>query len=181
MRYTITGKNLEITPNLQTTIEEKLKKLERYLYDDTEAHVKLSIQKGWHRMEVTIPMRENVIRSEQQSHDMYTTIDQVADALERQCRRYKNKKVDRYQHKLGQPAPAPAAAEEEAPEEDGQIQIQKVKRFAVKPMTPEDACFEMELSDHHNFYVFRNSETNEVNVVYKRNDGAFGLIEPLED
>lgn len=180
MRYNITGKNLEVTPNLQTTIEEKLKKLERYLYDDTEVHVKLAVQKGWHRMEVTIPIRDTVIRSEQQSHDMYTTIDQVADALERQCRRYKNKKVDRYQGKLGQPAPAPAPAEE-VPEEEEGLHIQKVKRFAVKPLTPEDACFEMELTDHHNFYVFRNAETNEVNVVYKRNDGSFGLIEPLAD
>ena len=178
MRYIITGKNLEVTQNLQETVEEKLKKLERYLYDDTEVHVKLSVQKGIHRIEATIPIRDTCIRSEQESHDMYTTIDQIAETLERQCRRYKNKKVDRYHDRKG--APDVQAVEEPVVENEDEIRIEKVKQFAVKPMTPEDACFEMDLTDH-SFYVFRNSETNEVNVVYRRKGGSYGLIEPLAD
>ncbi len=178
MRYMITGKNLEITPSLQEKVEQKLKKIERYLYDDTEVHVTMSLQKDIHRIEVTVPLRDTVIRCEQQSHDMYTTIDMIADKMERQCRRYKNKRVDRYQARGAAPVDFAAT---EAPVEDDvkELKIDKVKQFTMKPMDPEEACFEMELTDH-DFYMFLNAETNEINVVYRRKNGSYGLIEPKE-
>ena len=175
MKLQIYGKNLELTPRLQSQVENKLSKLERYLKDDTEVQATLSVEKDRHKIEVTIPMKGTTIRAEEISQDMYSSIDMVEETIERQLRRHKTRLINRYQSGF-----TPAWLEEEAGEEEDGIRIVRTKRFAVKPMDATEACLQMELLGHA-FYMFLNSETNEVNVVYKRNDGAFGLIEPVLD
>lgn len=173
MRYIISGKNIDVTEGLKEAIYEKIGKLERYFTDDTEVHVTFSVEKERQKIEVTIPMKGNIIRAEEESTDMYVSIDLVEEIIERQLRKYKNKIVERKQHGIGLNR---AFLEEETSGEEN-IEIIRSKRFAIKPMDPEEACVQMELLGH-DFYVFRNSETDEVNVVYKRKVDSYGLIEP---
>ena len=173
MRYIISGKNIDVTEGLKDAIYEKIGKLERYFTEDTEVHVTFSVEKERHKIEVTIPMKGNIIRAEEESSDMYVSIDLVEEIIERQLRKYKNKIIEKKQaaHSLSK-----AFAEEEITDEE-EIEIIRSKRFAIKPMDPEEACVQMELLGH-DFYVFRNSETDEVNVVYRRKKNSYGLIEP---
>ncbi len=173
MRFTITGRNIEVTEGLREAVEDKLGKLDRFFAPATEAVVRLSVQKDIQKIEVTIPVKGHIIRAEESSSDMYVSIDLVEEILERQLKKYKTKLIDKKQS-----APSFSAAfmdEESAADEE--IRIVKSKKFAVKPMDPEEACVQMELLGH-NFYVFLNAETEEVNVVYKRKGGTYGLIEP---
>ena len=173
MRYTITGKNIEVTEGLKSAIYEKIGKLERYFSKNTDVIVTLSVEKERQKIEVTIPVKGSIIRSEQTSTDMYVSIDLVEEVIERQLKKYKNKIIDQKQANAGF---TPSFVQEEADDPE-EVRIIRTKRFAMKPMDPEEACVQMELLGH-NFYVFRNSETEEVNVVYKRKGGAYGLIEP---
>ena len=136
MKFIISGKNIAVTEGLKTAVEDKLGKLERYFTPETEISVTLSVEKDRQKIEVTIPVKGNIIRSEQVSNDMYVSIDLVEEVIERQLR-----------------------------------------KFGIKPMYPEDACVQMELLGH-NFFVFFNAETEQVNVVYKRKGNTYGLIEP---
>ena len=173
MRYTISGKNIDITEGLRNAVTEKLGKLERYFTPDTEVIVTLSVEKERQKIEVTIPVKGNIIRSEQVSNDMYVSIDLVEEVIERQLRKYKNKIIEK--HKEGGIFQQEfIETEEEDPEE---IKIIRTKHFGMKPVYPEDACIQMELLGH-NFFVFCNAETEEVNVVYKRKGNTYGLIEP---
>ena len=173
MNFIISGKNIEVTPGLKDAIEQKLGKLERYFTPETEINVTLSVEKGRQKIEVTIPVKGNIIRSEQTSNDMYVSIDLVEEIIERQLRKYKNKIADKQQEA--------GNFQKEYLEhdylEDEDIQIIRTKKFGMKPMYPEDACVQMELLGH-TFFVFRNAETDEVNVVYKRKNNTYGLIEP---
>ena len=146
MRYTISGKNINITPGLKDAVESKLGKLERYFSPDTEV---------------------------QDSSDMYVSVDLVEEIIERQIKKYKTKIVDKKQSAL---AFSEAFLQEEAEQEET-VNIVKTKRFAMKPMDAEEACVQMELLGH-NFFMFLNADTNEVNVVYKRKGNSYGLIEP---
>ena len=173
MKFIISGKNITVSQGLKTAVEDKLGKLERYFTPDTEVVVTLSVEKERQKIEVTIPMKGNIIRSEQVSNDMYVSIDLVEEIIERQLRKYKNKLIDQ---KQSAQAFSDLFISEDVEAED-EIQIVKTKRFAMKPMDPEEACVQMELLGH-NFYVFLNAETEEVNVVYKRKGQTYGLIEP---
>ena len=173
MRITISGRNIEITPGLREAVEEKLSKLERYFTPDTEVIVTLSVEKERQKIEVTIPVKGNIIRSEQVSNDMYVSIDLVEEVIERQLRKYKNKIVDKQQSA----ANFQKAYLDKDYEEDEEVKIIRTKKFDIKPMYPEDACVQMELLGH-NFFVFCNAETDQVNVVYKRKGNTYGLIEP---
>ena len=173
MNITISGKNIEITEGLKNAINEKLGKLERYFTPDTNVIVTLSVEKERQKIEVTIPVKGNIIRSEQVSNDMYVSIDLVEEVIERQLRKYKNKIVDK--HQAG--GNFQKAYMENDYLENEEIQIVRTKKFDIKPMYPEDACVQMELLGH-NFYVFCNAETDQVNVVYKRKGNTYGLIEP---
>ena len=175
MKFIIIGKNIDVTPGLKEAVESKLGKLERYFTPNTEIHVALSVQKGHQKIEVTIPVKGGMIRSEQESSDMYVSIDLVEEVIERQLRKYKNKLVAREQD--GGNFKQEFFESEDNIEDDGEIKIVRTKKFGFKPMYPEDACVQMELLGH-DFYVFCNAESDEVNVVYKRKNGTFGLIEP---
>ena len=174
MKFIISGKNITVTDGLRTAVEDKLGKLERYFTPDTEVVVTLSVEKERQKIEVTIPVKGNIIRSEQVSNDMYVSIDLVEEVIERQLRKYKNKLVAKNQEGNNF---SKTLFETEESIEDGEVKIVRTKRFGIKPMYPEDACVQMELLGH-NFFVFFNAENEEVNVVYKRKDGSFGLIEP---
>ena len=161
MKYVIVGKNMEVTPSLENAVKEKLGKLDKFFAEDTTAHVTLQVGKGErHIIEVTIPVKGNVIRCEQVSNDMYASIDQVEEVIERQLRKFKSKIVKKHKTQAAfkrEYLEEPYAADEE-------IRIVRNKQFEMKPMYPEDACVQMELLGHA-FYVFRNAETEEINVV----------------
>lgn len=172
MRITITGKNIDLTDGIKTAVTERLGKLEKYFTEDTDIYVTMGVEKERQKIEVTIPMKGNIIRTEQVSNDMYVTIDLVEEVIERQLKKYKNKLVTQYQ--------SGANLQKEFIEketEDDEVRIIRTKRFGMKPMFPEDACVQMDLLGH-DFFVFRNADTEEVNVVYRRKGNTYGLIEP---
>lgn len=173
MRYTITGRNIDVTPGLREAVIEKIGKLERYFNQDIEAIITLSVTKDRQKIEVTIPVKGHIIRAEEQSTDMYVSIDLVEEIIERQLKKYKTKLIDKKQSHID----FSEFYVQEETEADDEIKIEKVKKFAMKPMDPEEACVQMELLGH-SFYVFLNAETEEVNVVYKRKGQTYGLIEP---
>lgn len=173
MEFVIVGKNIEVTPGLRSAVEDKIGKLERYFTPNTKIHVTLSVEKDRQKIEVTIPVKGTVIRSEQVSNDMYVSIDLVEEIIERQLKKYKNKIID-----------AKHASEnfrqefiEKDFQDDDEIKIVRTKRIDIKPMYPEDACVQMELCGH-GFYVFTNAENGQTCVVYKRKGNTYGLIEP---
>lgn len=173
MKFVIVGKNIEVTQGLKAAVEEKIGKLERYFNPETEIHVTLSVEKERQKIEVTIPVKGSIIRSEQVSNDMYVSIDLVEEIIERQLKKYKKKLTNQKQ--------AASFFKQDYIEKDymdeEEIKIIRTKKFDIKPMYPEDACIQMELLGH-NFFVFCNAETDQVNVVYKRKGGTYGLIEP---
>ncbi len=173
MKFIIVGKNIDVTPGLKSAVEEKIGKLEKFFTPETEVHVTLSVEKDRQKIEVTIPVKGTIIRSENVSNDMYVSIDLVEEIIERQMKKYKRKIIERNQGG----ANLKTAFTETEVDEDEEIRIVRSKRFGIKPMFPEDACVEMELLGH-DFFVFRNAETDEVNVVYKRKGNTYGLIEP---
>lgn len=173
MRFIISGKNIDVTEGLRTAVQDKIGKLERYFTPDTEIQVTLSVEKDRQKIEVTIPVKGNIIRSEQVSNDMYVSIDLVEEIIERQLKKYKNRIVEKEQ---GAGSFRQDFIDKDF-SEDEEVKIIRTKRFGIKPMYPEDACVQMELLGH-NFFVFRNAETDEVNVVYKRKGNTYGLIEP---
>ena len=145
MRFTITGRNLEVTPGLRAAVEEKIGKLDRYFNPDTEVTVTMSIQKERQNIEVTIPVKGTLLRAEESSNDMYVSIDLVEEVIERQLKKYKNKLIDK---KQAAAAFTPQFLEEDHNDQDDEIRIVKTKRFGMKPMDPEEACFQMELLGH---------------------------------
>ena len=173
MKFIISGKNIDVTDSLRTAVEDKLSKLEKYFTSETEVHVTLGVEKDRQKIEVTIPVKGNIIRSEQVSNDMYVSIDLVEEIIERQLKRYKNRLVDQ---KQSASYFKKEFIEKEYMDEE-EIKIIRTKKFDIKPMYPEDACIQMELLGH-NFFVFCNAETDQVNVVYKRKGNTYGLIEP---
>ncbi len=173
MHITITGKNIDLTDGLKSAVEEKLGKLEKYFTEDTAILVTLSVEKERQKIEVTIPVKGNIIRSEQVSNDMYVSIDLVEEVIERQLKKYKKKIISKHQNAANFKK---EFIDSESPAEE-EVKIIRSKKFDMKPMYPEDACVQMELLGH-DFFVFCNAETEKVNVVYKRKGGTYGLIEP---
>ena len=175
MRITISGKNIELTEGLKQAVEEKLSKLEKFFKPDTDVYVTLSVEKDRQKIEVTIPAKGHVIRSEQVSNDMYVSIDLAAEVIERQLKKYKNK--FRAEQQAGAASLRTDFLDKDYEDEEDDIKIVRTKKFDIKPMYAEDACIQMELLGH-DFFVFCNAETDEVNVVYKRKGNTYGLIEP---
>jgi len=174
VNFAIRGKNLDVTPALKQHVEKKVGKIARYFEDlPINAQVTLSVEKDRHIVEVTVLLDGIVIRGEEATEDMYSSVDLAVDKLERQIKKYKT----RINRKLRYKDAKLAEAHADEGEEEEEPQIVKVKRFAMKPMSAEEAVMQMNLVGH-DFYVFRNAETEEVNVVYRRRDGNYGLIEP---
>jgi putative sigma-54 modulation protein len=178
LRFDIRGKNIEVTDALKDYVEKRLSKLEKFIEDVRVAQVTLSVEGESHKVEVTIPLNGVMLRGEEETDDMYSSIDLVVDKLEKQIDKYKTKLYRRYR---GIGFRKSLVRELEAAGETvEQFKIVRTKRFALKPMDVEEAVMQMNLLGH-SFFVFFNSEFDEVNVVYRRNDGNFGLIEPRFD
>ena len=178
MRYVFTGKNMTVAEGTKERTAQKLSRLEKLLPDDAEVYVTFSEHKHLTKMEVSIPMHKRVLRAEVSGDDISGCMDQAADILERQVVKYKSRLRDRRRRAVATNDELTfiSAPEQEAGDTN-EIIITRTKKFALKPMDAQEAVMEMELLNH-GFYVFRNSWTDEVNVVYKRNDGEYGLIEP---
>jgi ribosome hibernation promoting factor len=176
MRLQVKGKNVEVSEAIRTYAEEKLGRLERQLADPTRVELELTVERNPsiadnHVAEATIWTKGPVLRAKEASADMRASIDLLTDKLERQVSRYREKRRRRGQRNgngVGVPVPSP--------EEVGQM-IVKTKQFTMQPLSPEDAVLQLELVGH-DFFVFRNDETGDVNVVDRRRDGGYGLIEP---
>jgi len=182
MRILIRGKNVEVTDALKQYAEKKLRRLEKYFETQavSEVHVSLSVNKNIHSVEVTIPLIGVTLRAEERSEDMYASIDLVVDKLERQIRKYKtrvNRKVRQEAQRAVFKETADPAQARTGEEDEGPYEVVRMKRFQMKPMKVEEAILQMNLLGH-DFYVFLNTDSSDVNVVYRRDDGRYGLIEP---
>lgn len=175
MRLKITGRNIELTEGLKAAVENRLSRLDKYFNDDTIIDVTMSVEKDRQKIEVTIPIKGGIIRSEQVSSDMYVSIDLVEETIERQLKKYRHKLITKQQN--AENDFRREFIEADADEDESGIVIKRTKKFDMKPMFPEDACIQMDLLGH-DFFVFRNAETDEINVVYKRRGNTYGLIEP---
>lgn len=172
MRIIIRGKNIEVTDALKTHVEKRIGKIAKYFDDDTEALVTLSVVKDTHVVDATLLLNGGMlIRGEVESPDMYASIDMVTEKLERQIRKYKTR-INRKARQLGPNGEEGKSLEDEP-------KIVRTKRFAIKPMLPDEAVLQMNLLEH-DFFMFINAETSKANVVYRRKDGNFGLIEPQD-
>jgi putative sigma-54 modulation protein len=172
----VKGKNVEVSDSIRQYAQEKLAKLERQLADPTRIELELAVERNPsisanHVAEATIWTKGPVLRAREASADHKASIDQLVDKLERQVKRYREKRR-RYRG-----VPSGEAIPENAVPVEGEPHIVKSKRFPVKPMNPEEAVLQLELVGH-DFFVFQNGDTMEVNVVYRRRDGSYGLIEP---
>ncbi len=179
MKYNISGKNIELTAALENAVAEKMQKLDKYFNDNVEAQVTLIVEKLSHVIEITIPFNGTVLRAEVEGRNMYNIMDDAVEVIEKQVNKFKNKLRSKHRN-TGSLQFTPSFLNEGKQEDDVTIKIDRKKRFAVKPMDAEEAIMQMELVGH-NFFVYLDSETEEVNVVYKRKNGTYGLIEPTFD
>lgn len=176
MKIILRGKNINITEPLKEYVEKRIGKLDKYFEQETEAQVCLSVVKDDNIIEVTILLNGMILRGEESTPDMYASIDQVIDKLEKQIEKYKNKINRNQRMKVSRDLKVePEIYKDE--EEEEEPQIVRVKRFAMKPMAVEEAILQMNLLGH-DFFVFFDAETEDVNVIYRRKDGNYGLIEP---
>lgn len=178
MKYSFKGINVDVTENFQNKIIDKLARIEKLYPDNSDATIILSDIKLDKKVDITVNLpNKRIIKAEVTSNDLMAAIDEAVDILDRQLVKYKSRLVDKAKR-------SPAFADElhamtfnEDDYEENAINIVKNKRFFVKPMDAEEAVMEMEMLGH-NFFVFRNAITDDINVVYKRKDGAYGLIDP---
>ncbi len=174
MKVIVSGRNLEVTDALKDQVKEKLERFGKYFRDDIEAQATLTVERNRQIIEITIPLNGTILRAEEATNDMYTSIDKAINKLYKQMEKHKTKLEKRYQ---GHDTIRFEEIRNIAKYEEEEMKIVKTKRFAIKPMDPQEAVLQMDLLGH-NFFVFTNADTDEVNVVYKRKDGQYGLIEP---
>jgi putative sigma-54 modulation protein len=180
MKYNVRGQHIQVTDALRDYVEKKLSRLERYFeapINTSETTVTLSVTKGKHAVEVTIPLPGVMLRAEEKKDDMYASIDLVVDKLERQIRKHKTKVNRKFRNESGIRT---LFKDDSAPvrvlDEEDDLEVVRTKRFTLKPMDVEEAILQMNMVGH-SFFMFANSATSEVNVVYRRSDGKYGLIE----
>lgn len=182
LTFNIRGENIEVTPAIREYAENKVRKLEKYFNEeiDATAHINLKVyQDRSSKVEVTIPMRKLMLRAEDRNDDMYVAIDQVVAKLERQIRKHKTKVNRKFREREGVGtyfAQIQLEPERVADDAEESLEIVRTKQFDLKPMDDEEAILQMNLLGH-DFYIFTDAETNETNIVYKRKDGKYGLIE----
>ncbi|MDJ1111120.1 MULTISPECIES: ribosome hibernation-promoting factor, HPF/YfiA family [Macrococcus] len=179
-RFEIHGDNITVTDAIRNYIEEKLSKLERYFTNvpEANAHVKIkTYQDGKSKVEVTIPLKNVTLRAEERHNDLYAAVDLIVEKLERQMRKHKTKVNRKFREKGVENDIFPVLPGTEPEEEKGdEIEIIRSKQFDLKPMDAEEAVLQMNMLGH-DFFIFNDGETNETNIVYKRKDGKYGLIE----
>lgn len=180
MNLILKGKQFEVNDSIENYVRKKMMKLEKYFDQIIEAVATVSVEKNRHIFEVTLQAKRAIIRAEEESDNIYNSIDRVVERLERQIIKYKERLYSKYSNEYNKEKVS-VIVETEEPDSSAHLnqerRIVKNKRFVLKPMSPEEATLQMELLGH-NFYVFSNEETAQINVIYKRKDGNFGLIEP---
>ena len=181
MQLAIAGKGLEITDSLRKYVEKKIGRLDRYLPNIIDARVELTVEntraaKDSQIAQVTLRTKHAILRAEEASSDMFASIDAVFDKMQRQADRYKGKRWSK-RGAEGEATVVPAAEEESVSADEQQSRISRVKRFSMAPMDEEEAVDQMELLGH-DFFVFFNLNANQINVVYRRSSGDYGLIQP---
>lgn len=178
MQYIISGKNIELTEALETKMIRQMSKLDKYFLPTAEAQITFSVEKLRHIIEITIPFNGRILRAEVEGKDMYAIMDDAVAIIEKQLNKYKGRIQDRSRSTkhavFAEEFMKPVAV----PEEEPSLKIKKTKRFAVKPMSAEEAVLQMELLGH-SFFVYLDANMEDVNVVYKRKNGTYGLIEPV--
>ncbi|KRL38889.1 ribosome hibernation-promoting factor, HPF/YfiA family [Liquorilactobacillus uvarum] len=183
LRYNIRGENIEVTDAIRGYVQKKLNKLEKYFEDtsNSTAHVNLKVYSDkTSKVEVTIPLPYLVLRAEETSPDMYASVDLVTDKLERQIRKYKTKINRKSREKGFKEFQIPDTAGEEAEKEEKKFDIVRTKRVSLKPMDSEEAVLQMDMLGH-NFFIYEDAETSGIDIVYRRRDGRYGLIEASEN
>lgn len=172
MKVTLVAKNIELTPALKDMVEKKVSKLDKYFEGNVEAKATLTVQKNRHRVEIIIPFNGVLLRAEEVTDDMYKSIDKAEEKLVRQIVKQKTKLSKRVNNQIKFSEIATDNFDE-----GYEGELVKTKKFAVKPMNVDEAILQMELIGH-NFFVYKDSDTNNISVLYKRKDGNYGLLEP---
>jgi putative sigma-54 modulation protein len=179
MSVAVRGKNIDITPALRDYVEKRVSKVTKYFSEVENINAVLSVEKNRHYVEVTVPVNGIILRAQESTSDMYTSIDLVVDKIERQITKYKNKLIKKFRNSpagggtgkfLSELVPDLPAAEDD-------FKLIKTKRFAIKPMTVEEAVMQMNLINH-NFFIYFDADENSIALVYKRTDGDYGQIFP---
>lgn len=181
LNFNIRGENLEVTPAIREHVESKVSKLERYFTDgaNATAHVNLKVYNDRQtKVEITIPMKNLTLRAEERHDDMYAAVDLIVDKLERQIRKYKTRVNRKFREREGVAAFFASVSKDEpkVEENDDEFTIVRTKRFDLKPMDQEEAILQMNMLGH-SFFVFTDRDSDDTNIVYKRKDGKYGLIE----
>lgn len=174
--FTVRGKNIEVTSALREYVEKRVGKVTKYFDRVGEITALLTVTKGRHIVEVTVPVQGMLLRGEESTMDMYTSIDLVVEKLERQIHKHKTKLARRFREGSFKSEDIPSATFVARGDDGEEYTIVKTKRFAVKPMDVQEAIMQMNMVNH-DFFVFRDAQTEDVNVVYRRKDGNYGLIE----
>lgn len=173
MKISIRGKNIDVTDALRQYIEKRISKFEKFFNENTEAIVTISTEKFTHKIDVLLKVNGHLIQAEGKTEDLYSAVDQVVEKLEKQILKYKEKIQDKNKKDSNKYT---ATFSSESPVSK---RIVKYKKFDLRPMSPEEAVDQMELLDK-DFFIFINSFSGDVNLVYRRKDGNYGLIEPAK-
>lgn len=180
MNYNVRGENIEVTPAIREYVEKKISKLERYFTNTPNANVLVNLKvraNNTAKVEVTIPMSHLVLRAEEENADMYAAIDLINDKLERQIRKHKTKINRKVRSNGAVNEVFTTVSDENNQESEEELELVRSKRFDLKPMDSEEAILQMNMLGH-SFFVYTNADTDTTNVVYRRKDGRYGLIEP---
>lgn len=182
MQVVVTGKNVDVTDALKDRAVKKLQKLDKYFYSELEARVLLEVERGFHKAEILIPFRDILFRAEESTPDMYISIDNAVDKIEKQILKYKTRLEKKFTNgeSIRYTELPHETVQENHENEEEKFEVVRTKKIGIKPMSVEEAILQMNLLGH-NFFVFTNEETDDVAVVYKRRDGRYGLIEPYEE
>ena len=181
LKFNIRGENIEVTPAIREYVEAKVEKVERYFNEDVNAtaNVNLKVYNDKQtKVEVTIPMKNVTLRAEERNNDMYAAVDLIVDKLERQIRKHKTKVNRKFRDREGAGVYFAAVAKNGAEVEEEEYQVVRTKQFDLKPMDQEEAILQMNMLGH-DFYIFTDAESDATNIVYKRKDGKYGLIETV--
>ncbi|BDH60843.1 sigma-54 modulation protein [Ureibacillus massiliensis 4400831 = CIP 108448 = CCUG 49529] len=179
IRFNIRGENIEVTPAIREYVESKIEKVERYFGNDMDATANVNLRvynDKQTKVEVTIPMKNVTLRAEERHDDMYAAIDLIVDKLERQIRKHKTKVNRKFRDREGAGVYFANVQSDTTPQEEEEFAIVRTKQFSLKPMDQEEAILQMNLLGH-DFYIFTDADSNATNIVYKRKDGKYGLIE----
>ncbi|WP_155591990.1 ribosome hibernation-promoting factor, HPF/YfiA family [Lysinibacillus cavernae] len=180
LNFNIRGENIEVTPAIREYVENKIEKVERYFNEDVNANANVNLKvynDKQTKVEVTVPMKNLTLRAEERHNDMYAAVDLIVDKLERQIRKHKTKVNRKFREREGAGLYfATSQAVADASTEEEEYSIVRTKQFDLKPMDQEEAVLQMNMLGH-DFYVFTDAESNGTNIVYKRKDGKYGLIE----